>query len=113
MIIRHDLPNQHFTKIDRYVVSNMKLSDGAVRLYAFLCGVRNGANITDAYLMKCLDVSQKSLYRRKAELRDAGLVLMDQLGKKVYVCYIGHSRLTAEQVKQRWELEDGNDGINS
>lgn len=108
MIIRHDLPSRNFTRIDRYVVTDTKLSDGAVRLYSFLCGLRNGADYTDAYLIKVLDISQTIVTRRKKELKDAGLILIDQITPRLYVIYIGHSKLSARKVKARWKEEEAN-----
>jgi len=115
MIIRHALPTRKFTKIDRFVFSNRALSDGAVRLYGYLCGLRNGANFNDAYIIKALDMSRTVLGRRKKELKDNGLLLIEQLGPRVYVGYIGYTEQSAEEVKNRWEMEEdkiNNDIIN-
>lgn len=107
MFIRHDLPFECFTKIDRHVVSNPKLNDGAVRLYAFLCGLRNGANFSDAYLAKSLGISPMMITRRKKILSDANLILCEKISPRVYVLYIGHSRRGADEVKKHWiEKED-------
>lgn len=106
MIIRHNLPNRKFTRIDRYVFTNMTLSDGAVRLYGFLCGLRNGANFTDAYIISAMHISQAVVTRRKGELKKAGLILIDQITPRLYVIYIGHSKLSANSVKESWKEEE-------
>lgn len=106
VIIRHSLPNRCFTRIDRRVFTNTNLSDGAKVLYGYLCGLRNGANFSDAYVIKALDTSQRVLTRRKKELKDEDLILMDQLTPRIYVIYIGHSLLSASEVKAGWNRED-------
>lgn len=106
MIIRHNLPTRGFTRIDRTVFTDRKISDGAVRLYGYLCGLRNGASFSDTYIMQALGVSRAVITRRKRDLKDAGLILVEQVSPRVYVIYIGHSRMTALQVKKSWELEE-------
>lgn len=106
MIIRHNLPTRNFTRIDRSVFANPKLTDGAVRLYGYLCGLRNGANFNDNYLIKVLKISKSVLARRKKELKDSDLLLIEQLGPRVYVGYIGYTGLTASSVKDRWDKDE-------
>lgn len=105
MIIRHSLPHSSFTKVDRNVFTNLKLSDGACRLYGYLCGLRNGANLSDAYVMKAMNISQTVLTRRKRELKQEQLLLVDQISPRVYVAYIGYTGFTAESVKTSWLRE--------
>jgi hypothetical protein len=106
MIIRHNLPNQKFTKLDRRVFANASISDGAVRLYGYMCGLRNGANFSDAYIKKTLDISQAVLYRRKTELKNADLLLIDQVSPRLYIAYIGYTGFGARQVKNLWKDEE-------
>lgn len=108
MIIRHSLPHNSYTKVDRHVFTIHELTDGACRLYGYLCGLRNGANFTDRYILKALDISQAVLTRRKKELKDMDLILVDQVDLRTYVVYIGHSRLPASDVKKSW-VEEGDD----
>lgn len=105
MIIRHTLPKTHFTKIDRHVFANPKLSDGAVRLYGYMCGLRNGANFSDSYIMKALGISKRALYNRKRELKALDLILIDQLGPRYYILYIGYTGMSATEVKELWTEE--------
>lgn len=106
MIIRHSLPNTCFTKIDKGVFTDKRLTDGAKVLYGYLCGLRNGANFSDNYIMEAMDISKPSLARRKRELTEYGLILVDQIAPRVYVIYIGFSRCSAAQVKEQWLKED-------
>ncbi len=106
MIIRHSLPTSKFTRIDRKVFTNTKLTDGATRLYGYLCGLRNGANFSDKYIMMALDISQAVLTKRKKELKDIDLILVDQITARMYVIYIGHSSFSASEVKAGWNRED-------
>lgn len=106
MIIRHNLPTNNFTRIDRRVFTNPDIGHGACRLYGYLCGLRNGANYTDKYLLKALDIRQSSLTKWKKELKDAGLVLVDQVGPNIYVIYIGFTTMPAYEVKRLWEMDE-------
>jgi len=106
MIIRHNLPNRGFTRIDRKVFSNSDISDGAARLYGYLCGLRNGANFSDKYIMKVLNISQAVVTKRKKELKDYGLILIDRISPRVYVIYIGYMGMPAKSVKEMWSEED-------
>ena len=106
MIIRHSLPERGWTKIDRYVFANSEISDGAKALYGYLCGLRNGSNFSDAYIKKAMQLTPSALTRRKRELKEAGLILIDQIGPRVYVIYIGHSQLPANAVKANWVHEE-------
>lgn len=102
MIIRHSLPTRAFTRIDRRVFANPNISDGAVRLYGYLCGLKNGANFSDKYLAKALNIVPNTLTKRKKELKDFDLILVDQISARVYVIYIGYSNMTAKEVKEWW-----------
>ncbi len=102
MIIRHSLPSESYTKVDRAVFTNKGISDGAKVLYGYLCGLRNGADFKDAYIMKAMNISKTVLARRKKELKDSDLILVDQVSARRYFMYIGHSGFTAEMVKQHW-----------
>lgn len=102
-IVRHSLPTESFTKIDKKVFIDRELSDGAVRLYGYLCGLRNGADFTDNYVIEALGLSKDTLARRKRELKNRGLILTEQIAPRVYVIYIGYIGFTAEKVKQQWE----------
>ena len=108
MIIRHNLPTKQYTKLDRKVFCNPELSDGAVRLYGYLCGLRNGASFSDTYIIKAMAIKQSTLTRRKKELKDADLILIDQVSPRIYVIYIGHTSHPASDVKRGWLKEDDN-----
>ena len=106
MIIRHNLPSKAFTKLDRYVFTRRGLSDGAKVLYGYLCGLRNGANFSDKYILGAMDISQRALTNRKKELKEADLILMEQVSARIYVIYIGHTKMSARQVKAQWKREE-------
>ena len=110
MFIRHSLPSNGYTKIDRHVFTLRSISNGACRLYGYLCGLRNGANFCDKYIMKAMDISQASLARYKRELSAADLILMEQIGPRVYVIYIGYTRMGASKVKESWVPEEDKNG---
>lgn len=106
MIIRHQPAPTPYTMLDRYVFTDRRLSDGAKVLYGYLKGLKNGANYNDKYLLKALNTSQASLTRRKKELKDADLIMIDQVTPRLYVIYIGHTKMTASEVKARWKTEE-------
>ena len=82
MIIRHNLPSKAFTKLDRFVFTDNRLSDGSKVLYGYLCGLRNGQDFSDKYILKVLQITQATLTRRKKELKDADLFFIDRIGLK-------------------------------
>ena len=106
MIIRGRVPNYSFTMVDRHVFTVRGLSDGAKVLYGYLAGLKNGANFSDTYILKALDTSQTVLTRRKKELKDHGLILVDQISPRVYVLYVGNTKESAEHVKLTWITEE-------
>lgn len=106
MIIRHNLPTKRFTKLDRRVFSNKAITDGSVRLYGYLCGLRNGACFSDGYIKKALGISQTVLTRRKKELKDHDLLLIEQISPRVYIGYIGYTNMGAQEVKDLWKEDE-------
>jgi len=106
MIIRHDLPGSNFVKFDNNIFLNQNLTDGAKVLYGYLCGLRNGAGYTDKIIVDSMKISKTILTRRKKELKNEGLLLVDQISPRVFVAYIGHSRKTAMAVKDTWIKDD-------
>jgi len=105
MIIRHKTPSNGWVKVDRRVLE-LDMSDGAKVLYSYLCGLKNGSAYVDAYLVKALKCSTAMLTRRKKELKNHDLLLVEQVLPRVYVAYIGHSKETAAQIKEGWNKED-------
>lgn len=109
MIIRHSLPTKNYTKVDRRVFTNPKISDGAKVLYGYLCGLRNGANFSDKYIIQALGMSLRALANRKKELKDNDLILIDQIAPRLYVIYIGYTSLSAKEVRSTWVKDDDNE----
>lgn len=100
------LPSKQFTRIDKRVFVNEKLTDGAKVLYGYLAGLKSGQNFSDTYLLKALGISKTVLARRKKELTDAGLILVEQMQPRVYVLYIGYTSMSAADVKFAWETAE-------
>ena len=105
MLIKKGLPQESYTKIANEVIKDQTLGPTAFRLYALIASMPNGRNITDAYLEKCMGVSNSSLKRLKRELRDKDLILIDRLAPKVYVLYVGHYKNPASSVKGWWDAD--------
>ena len=106
MIIRSGNIFKHYTKIDNYVTSSRKISDGAYRVYAYYSGLKTGDNFVDQYVCKALDIQQQVLTKRKKELTDAGFVLSERLSGRTYVLYIGNTEISATGVKMKYEEEE-------
>lgn len=108
-IIRKNLPSMedgNWTKVDNDIFWNRNLSEGAKLLYCFLASLRNAHDFNEEYAMNALKLSDKTLRSRKKELTDAGLILLDRVGKFKYFLYIGHSGFKASEVKRYWDRID-------
>lgn len=101
-IIRKFVPKERYNVVDRHVFTRRDLSYPAKSLYGYLAGLRSGANFSDEYLMKAMDMSKNTLARRKKELKDAGLILVEQIKPRVFAIYIGTSEYPANSVKAHW-----------
>lgn len=105
MFIKKGTPRERFTKISNEIITNPKLSDGAIRLYCLYASLPNGKNITDAYIEKVLGIVGKTITRRKSELKKEGLLLTHRLAPNVYDVYIGYANMPASEVKAMWDRE--------
>lgn len=92
-------PARNFTKVCNIAMVRGDLSEGARVLYWFLCSTKPGKDYSDKYVMKVLGVSQKTLTRRKKELKIAELMIIEEIGIRRYVCYLGGGNKTAAEVK--------------
>lgn len=105
-IIVKKLPTENFTKIDNRIIQNPEISHVAFRVYCFLAHLPNAKYISDGYILKSLGISQATLTRMKRELKERNLILMEQLGPKVWTLYIGTTKVNAHTVKNRWEKDE-------
>ena len=105
MLIRSKLPGNHWVKFDRNVFT-MNISAGAKVLYGFLAGSQNGDAYSDKDLAKIFKISQQTLTRQKKELKDARLLLIEQIMPRVYVAYVGSTQCSAKEVKDEWNERD-------
>lgn len=106
MYIKRVLPKKFYAIVDRNVITNPDLSDGAKLLYAFLVGIPPGGNYTDAYLMKALGLSKRAIINRKNELRKADLLYIERLSSRVFQAYIGNSNISGMQVAAEIKATD-------
>ena len=98
-----------FTQIDKRVIENKKLSDGAKVLYMYLSGLHLSTDFTDGYLMKVLGLSRRAIANRKKELKDCDLIYIEQLGPRIFMMYIGNTKNPASEVKKWWDEEKKKD----
>lgn len=109
MIVKRVSPKKNYSKVDNGIYSNPHISLGAKAVYGYLCTLRTGANYSDSYVCKVLNISQSKLTRHKKELKDANLIALDQVSARLYVIYVGYSTLSADEVKNHWiTMEDAN-----
>ena len=113
-IIRKGLPKDDYTKFDNKVFLVDGLSDGAKVLYGYMASMRTGDDFSDTFFMKGLHLSRKTLYRRKKELTESGLIHVDRVGLKSYILYIGYTHVSAIMVKANWDYirEKNQEGIS-
>ena len=105
MFIRHELPSSNWTKIDRKVFT-LPISAGAKVLYGYLCSMKNGSALKKDAMAEELGIKPRTLTTQERELKDANLLIIEQIQPRIYVAYIGHTKKTAEQVKIDWKKED-------
>ena len=98
-----------FTQVDKRVIENKKLSDGAKVLYMYLSGLHLSMDFTDGYLMKVLGLSRRAIANRKKELKDEDLIYIQQLGPRIFMMYIGNTQMSASEVKKSWDREKQKD----
>lgn len=98
--------NRSFNKVDKHVFTKRGLTDGAKVLYGYLSGLPTGQNFKDSYLVKALDIGQRTLNNRKKELSDLDLILVKQISPRVYMLFIGTLVYPASLVKEEWEKEN-------
>ena len=108
MFIRSHISNTeaHYTKYDRHVFTDQRLTDGAKVLYGYLAGLQNGARKNDKYIMIAMGISQAVLTKRKKELKETDLILVDRIAPREYVLYIGTTDVPASAMKKYWEEEE-------
>lgn len=106
MIIIRDGLSGCFTKVDKYVFTCRDLTDGAKVLYGYLSGLPTGRNYSDNYLVKALEVSAKTLARRKRELKDKDLICIDQISPRVYMLFVGRLDHPASEVRNNWRKDN-------
>ena len=107
-ILRYNAQQFHpagWGKLDNQVARDLDISDGAFRVYAFYLGMNPGADITDKYIVKALGISQPVLTKRKNELKKKDLIVMDRVGSKEYIIYVGNYNYSASYVKAHWRNE--------
>ena len=106
MYIQRIPPGRGFTRTDNKVIQNMQLSDGAFRLYCYLIMVPPSVNYDNQNLMQALGLSERALSNRKAELKKADLLCIEQIGPRIYHAYMGDMTMSASMVRTRMKRED-------
>ena len=105
-IIRKALPSgkngDTYVKYDPRIFLIKGLSDGAKVLYGYMSSMRNGSDFSDIFFMRGLSLSETAYRRRKKELVEVGLLLVDRVGLKQYIMYIGFIGFKAEAVRTMW-----------
>lgn len=69
---------ENFTVISNDVLRNANLSDGAVRLLAFMLSCNDDWNFSSRGLAKCLNISEGAVVARVKELKEAGYIKLNK-----------------------------------
>ena len=93
------MPKEKYSKIDNQVARIKDISGNAVKVYLFIAGIQNGKIITDAYLIKALGFSQKSITKYKNELKGFDLICTESIHRGLHYIYVGSTIIGASQVK--------------
>jgi biotin operon repressor len=103
MIVIRDSINYRYTKVDKNVFVIKGMTDGAKVLYGYLAGLPTGRNFSDKYILKALGISRRTLANRKRELKNMGLILIDQISPRSYVLFVGNTLKRAHEVREEWK----------
>lgn len=106
MYIQRVLPNRNWTKTDNNIIKDLKISDGAFRLYCYLVMVPPSVNYDNKRLMTDLGLSERALSNRKVELKKADLLYIEQIGPRIYHAYMGNSKVSASTVRRQMKSQD-------
>lgn len=108
MKIIKKLPARGYTKVHNSIWVMKDLSEGAKCLYGFLSSLPPGKNISDGYIVKCTGMANRTITRRKQELKEAKLICVVQLAPKVYEMYLTNPDYPIEKL-----VEEKNDATDA
>ena len=105
-------PNNCFVKIDYKVINHPSLSESAELFYIRLSTLPQGTILTNTELCEKFSMSEKTLLKVKKELQQIGLFCTKQISRKLYMSFLGTTRINAYEVMSRYftELEKDTDG---
>ena len=112
--IRKNLSKERFVKMENkiFTIDKSLVCDGAKVLYGFLATFPNGKKITDSYVLKSLNMSDRTLRKYKSELKKVGLVHIERNGPRDYDLYIGTLEVDARTVMDYWEYMSDDKPLN-
>ena len=102
MIVGEDFIDKH-VDINTDVFTNQALSDGAIVLYGYLYYLKTTQMVTDKDILAALNISQKTLVRRKRELRALDLILTMRADHSLYILFVGSIANPASKIKDNWK----------
>lgn len=102
-------PTNSFTMLDNKVLK-LPISDGARILYWTYMSLKPGKNYSDKYLSLVLNINNRTLLRRKAELRDHDLLYVHQVASTVYFTFVGTTAKPASMMFAEWKSKVGRVG---
>ncbi|CAK2055043.1 hypothetical protein VCRA2110O318_40039 [Vibrio crassostreae] len=106
-IIQKELPEDgKYANIDGKVFRIPTLSMGAKSLYGYLCGIPQGQNVAEEYILNGLGgIGSQTLRKYKKELEALDLVYRKQVKRGVHFLFIGYTDFTASSVYAKYERQ--------
>ena len=91
-----------FTKIDRNVIMDSRLSQNALRMYCIMMTLKANQYAGNAYFQKAMKISQASVTRARKELISTGYLEVQRINKLEYRAFLGNSQVSGLEVKRRF-----------
>lgn len=97
---------QKFTKIDNAVIHDNRLSGNAKAMYCMMQSFPVGKHASNAYFMKALSVSERTVSRLRGELINAGYLEVEKISRREYRAFLGTSQVSGLEVKRRFYKDE-------
>jgi hypothetical protein len=95
-----------FTKIDRNVIMDSRLSANAKVMYMMMMTLKANQYAGNAYFQKAMKISQASVTRARKELIGVGLLEVQRVNKLEYRAFLGTSTVSGLEVKRRFYKDE-------
>ena len=115
-VFKYTRKKDNWTSFDNRVllISKKELSPEAFKMYVMLTAYKaNGKNMTRAYIIKVLNISENTYKKNIRQLKALDLILIEKIAVNIFECYVGNTVMGASLVKKYWnEIESEQDKVN-